>query len=62
MDVDYDVSRVMFITTANTTYAIPAPLLDRMELIQLEGYTSYDKLKIAAGHIVPKQLKAPRPG
>jgi len=57
MDADYDVSRVMFITTANTTYSIPAPLLDRMELITLEGYTSYDKLKIATRHIVPKQLK-----
>lgn len=57
LDVDYDVSRVMFITTANTTHPIPAPLLDRMELIHLEGYTSYDKLKIAAGHIIPKQIK-----
>ncbi|HPS93306.1 MAG TPA: endopeptidase La [Deltaproteobacteria bacterium] len=57
MDVDYDVSRVMFVTTANTTYSIPAPLLDRMELIQLEGYTSYEKMKIAARHILPKQLK-----
>jgi ATP-dependent Lon protease len=57
MDVDYDVSKVMFITTANTTYSIPPPLLDRMELIQIEGYTSYDKLKIAINHIIPKQLK-----
>ena len=56
LDVDYDVSRVMFITTANTTQSIPAPLLDRMELIRLEGYTSYDKLRIAQQHIVPKQL------
>jgi ATP-dependent Lon protease len=57
MDVDYDVSKVMFITTANTTYTIPAPLLDRMEVIQLEGYTSYDKQRIATRHIIPKQLK-----
>lgn len=57
LDCDYDVSRVMFITTANTTHTIPAPLLDRMELIHLEGYTSYDKLKIATNHIVPKQLR-----
>jgi ATP-dependent Lon protease len=57
MDMDYDVSKVMFITTANTTYSIPPPLLDRMELIQIEGYTSYDKLKIAINHIIPKQLK-----
>jgi len=56
LDVDYDVSKVMFITTANTTQAIPAPLLDRMELIRLEGYTSYDKLKIATDHIIPKQV------
>jgi ATP-dependent Lon protease len=57
MDVDYDVSKVMFITTANTTYSIPPPLLDRMEMLQIEGYTSYDKLKIAKHHIIPKQLK-----
>lgn len=57
LDVDYDVSRVMFITTANTSHAIPPPLLDRMELIRLEGYTSYDKLKIATGHIIPKQIR-----
>jgi ATP-dependent Lon protease len=57
LDADYDVSKVMFITTANTTYSIPPPLLDRMELIQLEGYTSYDKLKIATHHILPKQLR-----
>jgi len=56
LDADYDVSRVMFVTTANTTHSIPPPLLDRMELIHLEGYTSYDKLKIATGHIVPKQI------
>jgi len=57
IDCDYDVSRVMFVTTANTTHTIPPPLLDRMEVIHLEGYTSYDKLKIARHHIVPKQLR-----
>jgi len=57
LDMDYDVSKVMFITTANTMYSIPAPLLDRMEVINLEGYTSYDKVRIAKEHIVPKQLK-----
>ncbi|MDT8272162.1 MAG: endopeptidase La [Desulfomonilia bacterium] len=57
MDVDYDVSKVMFITTANTSYSIPPPLLDRMELIQIEGYTTYDKHKIAHGFIIPKQMK-----
>jgi ATP-dependent Lon protease len=57
LDADYDVSKVMFITTANTTYTIPPPLLDRMEVIHLEGYTSYDKLKIATNHLIPKQLR-----
>jgi ATP-dependent Lon protease len=57
LDCDYDVSKVMFITTANTTHSIPAPLLDRMELIHLEGYTSYDKVKIAFNHIIPKQIR-----
>ncbi len=57
MDVDYDVSKVMFITTANTSYAIPPPLLDRMEIIRIEGYTSYEKHMIARNFLVPKQLK-----
>jgi ATP-dependent Lon protease len=57
MDVDYDVSKVMFITTANTTYAIPPPLMDRMEIIRIEGYTSHEKHMIARKFLIPKQLK-----
>jgi ATP-dependent Lon protease len=58
LDVDYDLSKVMFITTANIRYAIPPPLQDRMEIIELPGYLDYDKREIAARHIIPKQLKA----
>jgi ATP-dependent Lon protease len=57
LDVDYDLSRVMFITTANVQYAIPLPLQDRMEVIELPGYLDHDKLEIARRHIIPKQLK-----
>jgi len=58
LDVDYDLSKVMFITTANVQYAIPLPLQDRMEIIELPGYLDYDKREIAKRHIIPKQLKA----
>jgi ATP-dependent Lon protease len=57
LDVDYDLSRVMFIATANSTHAIPKPLLDRMEVIRLEGYTDTEKLEIARKYLIPKQLK-----
>jgi ATP-dependent Lon protease len=57
LDVDYDLSHVMFITTANVRYAIPLPLQDRMEIIELPGYLQYDKREIARRHIIPKQLK-----
>ena len=56
MDVDYDLSRVMFIATANVRYAIPLPLQDRMEIIELPGYLHHDKREIAQRHIIPKQL------
>jgi ATP-dependent Lon protease len=58
LDVDYDLSKVMFITTANVRYAIPLPLQDRMEIIELPGYLDHDKREIARRHIIPKQLKA----
>jgi ATP-dependent Lon protease len=57
LDVDYDLSKVMFIATANVTHTIPPPLMDRMELIQLSGYTLNEKLAIARGFLVPKQLE-----
>jgi ATP-dependent Lon protease len=57
LDVDYDLSHVMFITTANIRYAIPLPLQDRMEIIELPGYLQHDKKEIARRHIIPKQLK-----
>ncbi len=57
LDAEYDLSRVMFIATANVTHSIPRPLQDRMETIQLTGYTMNEKLEIARGFLVPKQRK-----
>lgn len=56
LDIDYDLSRVMFIATANNLNTISQPLLDRMELIEVSGYIMEEKVEIAARHLVPKQL------
>jgi ATP-dependent Lon protease len=58
MDLDYDLSRILFICTANNLHEIPRPLQDRMEIIQIPGYIEPEKLQIARKHLVPKVLEA----
>ena len=58
LDVDFDLSEVIFIATANQVDTIPGPLRDRMEMIPIDGYTEFEKLQIAKRHLIPRQLEA----
>ena len=57
LDVDYDLSKVLFIATANTLSTIPKPLLDRMEIIEVSGYITEEKIEIAKRHLIPRELE-----
>lgn len=57
LEVEFDLSKILFITTANAVHTIPEPLRDRMEIIEISGYTRHEKIEIAAQHLFPKQLR-----
>jgi ATP-dependent Lon protease len=57
LDVDFDLSQVMFICTGNLLEPIPPPLRDRMEILTLDGYTEYEKIRIAQGYLIPRQIR-----
>ncbi len=57
LELDYDLSKILFFTTANSLHKVPRPLMDRLELIELEGYIEQEKLSIAKKYLVPKQIK-----
>src|SRR6202043_3898253 len=59
LDVEYDLSQVLFVATANVLHTIPGPLQDRMEILRLHGYTEVEKLEIAKQYLVKKQRDAP---
>ena len=60
LDIPFSLEHVMFLTTANSYDTIPAPLLDRMEIIDLSSYTELEKISIAKNHLIPKQREGAR--